>query len=177
MEFTEKFFEEMQKNPIYDEILRSRLQLIKLFVKFVYGGYFLLFISAFTCIFITYALTGTYVYVSPIYFPYIDHQSGIGFIINTVLLMYITFLGILSFLTHDGLVILYGCQTIIYVDILSSKLDDLKILLRNDQVKMEGEMMETKQPGARELLIEVIKLQMDLSQCIELNNIHTRIPR
>lgn len=120
--------------------------------------------------FIFYLFTNEKVMISPIYLPYTDLESDFGYNLNNLLCIMLSILGYLGFSTHDGTFILYGYQSVTFVDVLCVKLDELAVTLNNEE-RTAGSSKVIK-----EKLKEIVEINSEYQKLIDMLVIFSSIP-
>lgn len=95
--------------------------------------------------------------ISPIYLPYTNLTSDWGFLLNLSILMVLCIMGFLGFSTHDATFLLYGYQSVAYVEILKIKLSELSSMIEQNKLIKN----DSKDLMIKNYLKEIIKLHQD----------------
>lgn len=86
---------------------------------------FLGFILPITSTIVKYFITGQQETLSPIFLPFTNLSSSLGYLLNSFFLLLLSVLAFFGFSTHDGTFLIYGYQCIAFVEILLIKVKEL----------------------------------------------------
>lgn len=163
VEHTKSFYETYEGTESLNEKFNSSVLTAEKVVKGFLALNFISFLLPVSSTFIFYLFTYQKITISPIYLPLTEMDSDFGYCLNNILLLMLCFVGFLGFSTHDGTFILYGYQSVTFVDILCVKLDEFAVTLNTEafQCKQKKKIMDqfkeiVKMYGAYQKLISIL---------------------
>ncbi|KAG5681812.1 hypothetical protein PVAND_011220 [Polypedilum vanderplanki] len=136
-----KFYEREEKNHEYQTLLNKNIK----FLENLLNGYLLFFFIIY-CIpnptaWVVSWYTGEYILFTPLCLPFLDSKTLFGYIVNSTLLVFYTFLVYFCFMTADILFMFFVYQCVPMLDIYCLKLkkfgDDLVKVKNNKTIFKE----------------------------------------
>lgn len=136
-----KFFESVEQNSKFSEILNERLKFSNVVMKYGLVLWFLLFSSANFAPCVVSWYTGEFILIVPIFLPWIDPHTLSGYILDCFILYYFILYVYVIFMSCDMNYVFLTLQTIPMVDIYCMKLNDLgeklvKLKIEKPKVKV-----------------------------------------
>lgn len=88
-------------------------------------------------IFLIFAFTHEHLLLLPVYIPFIDHETSLGYLLNISFHITIGLIGFHTFTSFDASIILYGHHGSVMLKVFVGKFNDLEVILRNDEGQTE----------------------------------------
>lgn len=154
MNIINEFYCETEKFDEFLPVLKSFVKYAKMFIEKSTVLYFIVLSTPSVSGFLLSLTSQEFVYAMSIYLPFIDHESLIGFLINSFsFLIFTVVFGILLVITIE-VHLLYVIQAIPMARIICMKISNLKIKL-NDQSRFT--LLSKYEENINLLLVDIIK--------------------
>lgn len=173
----DKFYKSYENSSKYKKSLSESISTAVLYTKGFSLLYLFVFVSPAFISFLMFVIFGQKEIISPIYLPYTDLVSDFGFALNSGICTILSFFGFVGFCSHDSTFVLFGYQSIPYVNILCLKLDELAEILNNKIEEIEGKNFAVKfknylrlkkhEKAVDDQLKEIIKLHQEYFDYID----------
>lgn len=137
-----KLYEESEENPTEQLTLASRLQSTERLVKSFIVLNFAAFMLGTTFMLIRFLITGRSDFMTPSFLPWIDKETTLGYLMNAPLQILLCLFAFLALTSHDANCFFYGCQTVVFVDILEIKLNALTELVTENAKLSNGDKFQ-----------------------------------
>lgn len=167
-----EFYASVENDEAYNEVLENSTKLIEKVVK--YGLIFTLILAQIGSIasWVTFAITGEYSLYVPVSFPFVDHQTLHGYLLNNIYLTSVTAIYSLYFVNFESFYILHNLQIIPMYRVLNIKLKcfaeeliDLNIQQEIPKKTLSEDEIEILHRSREEIeadLIEMIKFHKQI---------------
>lgn len=116
--------------------LRSSLRTSKILTNAIIAFNFVVF-NGNMIIFIVYIFTQQHLLLLPVYIPFVDHETTIGYLLNISFHITMGLIGFHTFTSYDTSIILYGYHGNVMLKVFVDKFNDLEVILGYDEGQRE----------------------------------------
>lgn len=135
-QMTLDFYKSVEHDIDHALYLQSALRKLKSFTTALTFFNFIIFHGN-IIIFFIYILTQTHLLLLPVFIPFIDHETTLGYLLNISFHITMGLIGFHTFTSYDTSIILYGYHGNIMLKIFVEKFSDLEVILGYDEGQRE----------------------------------------